>query len=158
MLGMEICDPDNIEGGGAVRGMELLAVSTVLKPEKTRSQTTSNFRDIKGLLSRISGMKVSGYEIHMGQTKAVGEVDSLLECDGYYFGNVYGSYLHGIFDHEGIAPAIVKILAEKKGITIEDNVTSHHDFKESQYDLLADTVRKYIDMEAVYKMLNEAAF
>ena len=51
------------------------------------------------------------------------------------------------------------LLAEKKGVHYEDNQgMNYQQYKESQYDLLADTLRKYLDMEAVYGMLQEAEY
>ena len=41
----------------------------------------------------------------------------------------------------------------------EDNQgMNYQQYKESQYDLLADTLRKYLDMEAVYGILQEAEY
>lgn len=39
MLGENIEDPDGVEEGGSIRGMELLSVTTVLQKEKRRCQT-----------------------------------------------------------------------------------------------------------------------
>ncbi len=63
--------------------------------------------------------------------------------DGISHGNVYGTYIHGIFDKEKIVSEIVKSLAEKKGLSMEEvEGVDLKAFKESQYDLLADTLRK----------------
>ena len=71
--------------------------------------------------------------------------------------NVYGSYVHGLFDRGSIANAMVQALAEKKGIKIEDGMFENYQtFKEKQYDKLADTLRMYLDMEEIYGMLREA--
>ena len=52
---------------------------------------------------------------------------------------------------------MVKALAVKKGITIEDGVfEDYQSFKEKQYDKLADTLRAYLNMEEIYGMLKEA--
>ena len=73
--------------------------------------------------------------------------------------NVYGTYVHGIFDEGDIASTFIRALAEKKGVHYEDNQgMNYQQYKESQYDLLADTLRKYLDMEAVYGMLQEAEY
>ena len=72
-------------------------------------------------------------------------------------GNIYGSYIHGLFDCGDIARTIVRCLAQKKGLEIEvGGFTDYRSFKETQYDKLAYTLRKYMDMEAVYGMLREA--
>ena len=39
-----------------------------------------------------------------------------VKTDGFSRGNVYGSYVHGIFDAEGMAPSIVRILLKHKGL------------------------------------------
>lgn len=80
-----------------------------------------------------------------------------VKTDGYSRGNVYGAYVHGIFDAEGMAPAIVKALAFKKGIDLTGG-TEGFDYKayrESQYDKLAAVLRESLDMEAVYRILEE---
>ena len=47
--------------------------------------------------------------------------------------------------------------ADKKGIDVNDSaILSYKSFKEKQYDRLADTLREYLDMDAVYGMLREA--
>ena len=70
---------------------------------------------------------------------------------------VYGSYVHGLFDQGEMAVRIVEALAEKKGITMEHmEFSDYQAFKAMQYDKLADTLRAYLDMDAIYGMLREA--
>lgn len=68
MLGYEIADPDGVEEGGRIRGMELLPVRTVLQKEKHRCQTTGRLEAVEGIFSGLAGCEYAGYEIHMGQT------------------------------------------------------------------------------------------
>lgn len=71
--------------------------------------------------------------------------------------NVYGSYVHGLFDTGTAAGAVVQALADKKGIRLESGeMEDYQTFKEKQYDKLADTLRLYLDMEEIYGMLREA--
>ena len=71
--------------------------------------------------------------------------------------NVYGTYVHGIFDKGCVATAVVQALAKKKGIWIgEGAFEDYRSFKEKQYDKLADTLREYLNMEEIYGMLREA--
>ena len=155
MLGKEISDPEGVEEGGKIRGMELLDVMTELKREKTRCQTEGKINKVEGIFSELSGMDYSGYEIHMGCTTKEGETPLVLI--GGDKGNVYGSYVHGIFDRGHIASAIIKALADKKGLTIDKGVfEDYKNFKERQYDHLADTLRAYLNMEDIYGMLNDA--
>lgn len=77
-------------------------------------------------------------------------------ADGCMAGNVYGSYVHGIFDAGDLAYRIVETLAERKGRSLRADATDYAAFKEEQYDKLAETMREYLDMDAVYGMLREA--
>jgi adenosylcobyric acid synthase len=84
-------------------------------------------------------------------------VTGLEGLDGMSVGNVYGTYVHGIFDAEGVASAVVRALAEKKGMDIEwtgqADAMSYQAFKETQYDLLADALREHLDMEMIYQIM-----
>lgn len=151
MLGEQIADPAGVEGGGVLRGMELLPVVTRLGEEKVRCQTEGKLPELDGVFSDLSGLEFAGYEIHMGKTQFSGR--------GKESGNknIYGTYVHGIFDKGGVATAVVRALAEKKGILIgNDAFEDYQSFKEKQYDKLADTLREYLNMEAIYGMLREA--
>jgi len=162
MLGCEISDPDGVEDGGSMRGMELLPVVTVLQKEKTRCQVEGNIESLEGPMAAISGSAYKGYEIHMGKTSYT-EAESQSEpaekrvvvCGDNP--NVYGSYVHGLFDQGAMASSIIRVLAERKGIQIEDGeFEDYQSFKEKQYDKLADILRMYMNMEVVYGMLREA--
>ena len=100
MLGCEISDPENVEEGGKIRGMELLPVTTVLKKDKKRCQVEGNIEKLDGSLSVISGCAFLGYEIHMGQTSYIDELSEKAEQRIVVSGlnkNVYGSYVHPDF-------------------------------------------------------------
>ncbi|MBP5779834.1 MAG: cobyric acid synthase, partial [Clostridia bacterium] len=148
MLGKRICDPYGSEGGGEIAGMGLLDVSTTFGQEKTRLQTQGVFSGLGGIFAGLNGIAYRGYEIHMGQS---GNSLPVLES-----GNVYGSYIHGIFDENGIAQCIVRALCKRRGITFDEHaVFDAHAYREAQYDLLARTVREALDMKLIYKILEE---
>lgn len=156
MLGEIISDPDFVEEGGEICGMELLPVETVLRKEKTRTQVSGKFGNVKGVFDFLSDMDFSGYEIHMGESicknKNADNSGKLV-----FLNNVYGTYVHGIFDESELAFKIVSRLAELKGVELKKNLNeSFKEFKESQYNLLAESMRQNMDMEAVYGMLREA--
>lgn len=164
MLGELICDPKGVEEGGSLRGMELLPVVTELKSDKVRCQVEGRLNKLKGVFSALSGFSYVGYEIHMGETKWTENKKEMAQSEAGEKAiisgsnkNVYGTYIHGIFDKGDIATAIVQALAEKKGITIKNGIfEDYQDFKEKQYDKLADTLRAHINMEEIYGMLREA--
>ena len=147
ILGRTISDPYETEGGGELAGMGLLPIDTLFAREKTRCQTSGRFESVGGIFKGLNGLDYSGYEIHMGQSGCGTVVES---------GNVYGSYIHGIFDENGIAAAIIRALCDKRGISFDEcAVFDIHAYRESQYDKLADSVRGALDMELIYRILNE---
>lgn len=73
-------------------------------------------------------------------------------------GNVYGSYIHGIFDAPGIADTVLKAVCAQKGVRFAEVGTFDAAvYKQRQYDLLADAVRGGLDMDFVYRVLNREA-
>ena len=167
MLGMKISDPEGVEEGGTMRGLELLPAETIFEGQKTRTRVRGRFSDsLPGSFSALSGERIEGYEIHMGKTlmseglcpAAVLEDERTGETknDGICSGNVCGTYVHGVFDTAEAARGLLKSVAAKKGIDLENAaVSDYSEFKESQYDLLAKTLREHLDMEAVYRILEE---
>ena len=135
---------------------------------KRTIQMEGCFGEIKGIFSELTGMPLHGYEIHSGVTTF--DEDRAMTCikpiheQGEAFAegnqnitykmNVYGTYVHGVFDGDGIAAKIVEALLAKKGLHMEDVKTINFaDYKRQQYDILADAVRKDIDMKKVYEIL-----
>ena len=150
MLGTSIRDPLGVEAAGVteVKGMGLLPMDTVFQGEKVQQQTGGVFGEIPGPLHSLSGMAYTGYEIHMGRSGQ--QLPPLVSR-----GNVYGSYIHGIFDGAGIAQAVIGDLADRKGIDPGTlTVFDPERYKQEQYDKLADAVRGGLDMDFVYRVLN----
>lgn len=157
MLGEKIVDAEGAEGGGEVRGMELLPMVTEFRREKTRTRVSGVFENVEGTLKDLCGREFEGYEIHMGQSRfSVPEMTRLSDGrrGGMSRGNVYGTYIHGIFDK--CAAEVVKCLCREKGISTADvKEVDMRAVREREYDRLADAVRESIDMELVYKILNK---
>lgn len=161
MMGSEITDTDCVEGGGMMRGMELLPIKTALQKQKKRSQVKGKLGELTGIFAGLGGMEYEGYEIHMGRTVSVrtenaGDIELPVIVTGDKE-NVYGSYVHGLFDRGKIAGAVLKALAQRKGIAFGNGeLLDYRAFKEIQYDKLADTLRQYLNMEEIYGILGEA--
>lgn len=168
MLGNTVNDPYGVEGGGKIRGLELIDMETTLKKEKIRTRIRAQVKGAGGALSKINGCMVDGYEIHMGESIVGGKngtfIEKVISQNGQdhiekgisaWNGNVYGTYIHGIFDSGGIAHRIIDVLAERKGVSLGKNedAPDYRQFKEMQYDILADMIRENMDMEAIYKMM-----
>ena len=69
--------------------------------------------------------------------------------------NIYGSYVHGLFDAPGISDTILEAICKQK--KLDFNALKSFDiaaYKEHQYDLLADAVRSGLDMDFIYRVLN----
>ena len=167
MLGESLEDPFGVETetyrGRPVEGLKLLPVRTVFGKEKTRTRVTGSCASVGGILEELSGMEIEGYEIHMGETvRAVPPLSYVMEqngshlakMDGCQRNHVYGTYIHGFFDREGIAETVVSALLEKKGLTAVRNEEFHYAaYREQQYDRLAAVIRESFDMAAVYEMM-----
>ncbi|MCR5415600.1 MAG: cobyric acid synthase [Pseudobutyrivibrio sp.] len=168
MMGNIVADPDMVEEGGSIRGLELLPLATTLAPQKHRSQTEDCFDDMTGVFAGLSGEEFIGYEIHNGETLVdfSKDVDSFTEMDldvverddeGNIIivqrGNVFGTYVHGIFDNGDLALRIINEIAKAKGIDTCNESMSYQEFKEREYDKLADVVRNNLDMDYVYSLI-----
>lgn len=164
MLGKILADPHGVEYGGSLVGMELLDTITTFAPNKTRTRVNGRFQQIDGLLSKLSNLPFSGYEIHMGLTDG-GEApltnldmcneETANQVDGSQNSNVIGSYVHGIFDEGNVASTIVECLLNNKGIDETVDQISFKEYKERQYNILAEEIRKSVDMTAIYRILEE---
>ena len=155
MLGEEITDLHSAEGAlTALRGMGLLPCITAFEPEKTRTRVRA--RVTGGPLAQAA---LDGYEIHMGTTEVRGEPFCQLEDgreDGCRSGNVFGTYLHGLFDSGQLTEKLADWLCGRKGIQAAHAAPeSWHQHKERQYDILAEGLRKALDMAAIRRILEE---
>lgn len=168
MLGTNISDPYGVEEGGDTPGMGLLNIQTSFIEKKRTIQMEGKLGNIEGIFSSLSGVDIVGYEIHSGVTEFPAEhaltsikpiheegevmLEGSQNVNGKY--NVYGSYVHGIFDADGVAVKIVEALLAKKGLKMEDIKTINFaEYKKQQYDILADSVRKNLDMKKIYEIL-----
>jgi adenosylcobyric acid synthase len=160
MLGATISDPDGVEAGGEMRGMELLPIDTVFRGEKTTVQVTGAFERVSGAFAPLSDTRFEGYEIHMGESATASPPLTTVRrgdtrvADGAFADNVAGTYVHGLFDSAEVAAALAQMLADRRGITLENfTAIDSREYKETQYDLLAASVRESLDMDAVYRIL-----
>ena len=149
MLGRTVSDPEQVEAAGVteINGLGLLEMDTEFRGEKVQTQTQGVFHGVEGMLSGLNGLAYEGYEIHMGRSQQ--QMPALTGSR-----NVYGSYVHGIFDAPGITDTILKALCARKGVSFDALATFDAcGYKERQYDLLADVVRGGLDMSFVYRVL-----
>ena len=166
MLGETLSDPHYVEAGGTIKGMGLLPMDTIFAENKTRTRVSGKFLNLDGDLAALSGAELEGYEIHMGETvlkenaghcvSIEDHVSGSRKEDGAYCKNVCGTYVHGVFDKEDVAEAVVRALGEKKGLDVSEMTgVDFAAFKETQYDILASELRKHLDMKKIYEILEQ---
>ncbi len=178
MLGEKLYNPDRSEGERTEQdGLGLLSVRTYFTKEKvlTRREMT-----IAGGV--FNGVKAQGYEVHAAKTYTAQEEKradskahdeekreaadcptdapqnsaSVIDCCAK---NVYGTYLHGLFDTGEAVKRLAEHLAEKRGskellvCAKQTPVPDIHAAKEKAYDAIAAMLRERIDLPAVYRLL-----
>ncbi|MBP5170604.1 MAG: cobyric acid synthase [Bacteroidales bacterium] len=154
MMGMEVCDPRHLEGSiERMPGLGLLPVTTVMGGEKTTRQTRCR------LAAAPNGPWLEGYEIHMGETRpwenavcAPLTVDASGREEGCLVDEkCMGTYIHGILDNTSFIDTLLAPFSDK--IAEASRPFDYQAFKDQQYDLLADHVRRHVDMDLIYQIL-----
>ncbi|MFB6295478.1 MAG: cobyric acid synthase [Halobacteriales archaeon] len=130
---------------GVVDGLGRLPVETRFSTDKRVDRVR---REVEagggGLLAGVSGA-VEGYEIHMGETEAVGEVDRPLGGDSAAAGHVLGTYLHGLFENPEVRRAFLDSVFRSAGTSVPEPAGD----RESPYDRAAGLVREHLDLDAL---------
>ena len=151
MLGEMLADPEGTESGTAqtVRGLGLLPTRTVFTGQKHRTQDTAAVT-----AAPFAGAALTGYQIHTGRTEVQG-VPFCTLADGTPEGcvqdNVFGTYLHGLFDTGELTEKLAALLCRRKGIAPDSAaLIPMEQYRQQQFDLLADGVRGALDLDAVY--------
>ena len=171
MLGKVLKDPHHVENDlEEVEGMGVLDVETTFELEKTTTQVKAVLdKNLHGYLKNLSEKQVTGYEIHMGITKRKEGSENLLtvkekfgENVTYSVGsvnkecNVFGTYLHGIFDDIDFTRTLLNNIREMKNLeSIESKVKSFEEFKNKEYDKLADFLRQHLDINKIYEIMSK---
>ena len=151
MLGQTLDDPTVSESGRpqTLRGLGLLPTRTVFSEQKRRAQVKATVA-----AAPFAGAELEGYEIHTGVTEAEGEPFAHYPDggrEGCVQGNVFGTYLHGLFDTGTLTEALAGWLCRRKGIDPSDAaLIPMEEYRRQQFDILADGVRGALDMDAVY--------
>ena len=182
MLGEELHDPEGVEleGGGSLRGLGLLPIRTSFLAQKTRTRVRARvvdtvrekFQESRGKDAPAQEIWLDGYEIHNGTTKLTdwdslgGDLTSFCKVqeeaveggvahvDGFVRGNVFGTYLHGLFDSGELTEAMTEWLCARRGISYQAvSPKSHDEVQEEELKKLAAAVREALDMDAVYRIL-----
>lgn len=148
IMGKELHDPYGIEGDTQfIPGLGILPTVTTISTEKKTVQCNFKFLDLPE--------DCIGYEIHMGQT--VSEKSSPLciisgnEPDGYFLNpSTWGTYIHGIFDNSAVVENILNLVGVKAVEKLD-----FRQYKDDNYNKLANLVRENIDLEYIYSTLQD---
>ncbi|SET32514.1 adenosylcobyric acid synthase (glutamine-hydrolysing) [Natronincola peptidivorans] len=169
MLGRKVLDPQGVESSmPQIRGLGLLDVETIFEGEKVTTQVQAEvIFENKGILNRCKNSTIKGYEIHMGRTKLGKDAEPLLKIteklgketeytDGAVDreGRVFGTYIHGIFDEISFTEKIIGNILKKKGLAPStQQQISLEQYKDNEYQKLANLVRENIDLQKIYEIL-----
>lgn len=149
IMGRSVSDPHGVEGDPrTVPGLGLLPVETMLTTGKVTRQVEFSF---------LGGTELcKGYEIHMGDTVITGDATPVnLMSSGLPDGcmtddRCMGSYIHGILDND----CVIRHILSQCGTALTDvPATDYAAWRDSQYDALAEALRRHLDMEAIYKIM-----
>ena len=139
MLGQTVSDPDGIEGSvPSLPGLGLLPIHTTMAPEKITRQVNFQF----------NGQICQGYEIHQGVSDTS---EAVLQAD-----HCIGTYIHGFLDNVPVIEHLLKGTIKSERVKNEKcRELSLAEFKEVQYNKLADHVRRYVDIPRLYEILKD---
>lgn len=148
MLGEWIHDPLGIESeSGSSRGLGYLQVETELKANKTLT-------NVQGTIT-LDGQSASvrGYEIHAGVTTANGSAPIMLDDSGEDgaisdCNQVFGSYLHGIFDDSMASNTIFRWAGAGDVAQVDHRANQQH-----AIDRIADAIEEHLNLTQVWPEL-----
>ena len=170
MLGELICDPEHTESeNDQVAGLGLLGMKTVFAREKLTSQVKGVCHALPFMGQSISADDLRGYEIHMGHTEFTrpGDVHPFTiserrnavcqDVEGTANGtNVFGTYIHGVFDNDGFRRSLLNAVRIAKGLAPLANTRNTAAEKQQAYEHLADVVEDALDMDKLYEIMGES--
>ena len=148
ILGKEIKDPLGVEGSPReVKGLGLLDLATTFNGKKKTRQVKAKNNE---------GLVVRGYEIHNGVSECLDDKSIWIQGEagevlGMKSRNVYGTYLHGIFEEEDFAYTFINKYVSQ--LECHEKV-SYKEYKMNEYDKLCDILEENIDMDLVNSIIN----
>jgi len=169
MLGKQIYDPEHTESDlDTIAGIGLLDIATTFVADKVTHQITATCNHNGFLGLDLSCEHLTGYEIHMGRTEFLSEVDHAFmissrsgqatqDADGVVRsdGLVMGTYIHGIFDNDRYRRSLLNALRVAKGLEPITEINDTYTRKQYSYNRLADTVRSSLNMDLLYKIVGD---
>lgn len=171
ILGKVIHDENKKESDiGTINGLGLLDIESEFQmSEKIVTQSEAIIPKKEKLcgiaseiFSKISGEKVTGYEIHEGITRLnPSKTTSPLlnvkkgqgNTDGASSENIFGTYFHGIFHNYNFRREFLNYLRVKKGLEAKYGEDPYETQKDYSLNKIADIVLENLDMEIIDNLL-----
>ncbi|GGB53643.1 cobyric acid synthase [Fictibacillus barbaricus] len=155
MLGRFVSDPKNVETSyGSTEGLGLLPIQTELSTKKktVRSEGIAVFG--------AKRIRVEGYEIHMGNSRTLGSIDSFIETtnresDGAKSEDerIIGTYFHGVFHNDEFRNTLLNSIRRQKGLSEMKEPVYFSRLREKNFDKLASQVRRHVNLELIYQQM-----
>ena len=152
MLGEIVSDSEGIEGEAAtVSGLGLLPLTTKICGEKVTRQRVVTAR------YPTSGISVSGYEIHQGETTIATNSSCISLFDELNLGildlstSVWGTYLHGILDNGVWRRSWLNCIRSKRQLPpLTTAVPNYQEQREEMLDFIADVMNSHLDLTSLF--------
>lgn len=155
-MGKEIFDPYHIESDiEKTEGFGIMDTVTTMEKTKYTKQVEKTLSESDcELLCGCNGLHIKGYEIHQGITHG-SEKNLTVETDYTVLAkdNAFGTYIHGIFDNSKFTRTFLNNIRKKKGLNPLNELFEFSEFKENEYNKLADLLRNNLDIDAIYGIL-----
>ncbi len=162
MLGRAIYDPDRVESDRTqVPGLGLLPVVTVFGRDKVTWRVRARVLADRGLFRGLTGLEVSGYEIHMGRTAGGEPVFKLFRPDGSSAedgavdagGLVFGTTVHGLFENPEFRRRLLDRLRALRGLSPVGRPAPFN--RRAGYDRIAGVLRTHLNLEFIMSLVEE---
>lgn len=162
ILGTEITDPHNMESVSSIRGLELLAIRTSMRPNKTTRISSGRLIASTLFGQPLSFSNVRGYEIHIGETEYLkgstpfahlssqGDDQDFFDGCMAVNGNTFGTYLHGIFDDDNFRHTFLTAARAFYQLAPPGHLDNWKRRREESLDRLADAVRGAVDIAKIF--------
>lgn len=156
ILGKTLKDMQGIEGNIQIsQGLGILDIDTVFLDGKMTTQYKGELKNTSGILEGLDGEKIEGFEIHHGAsfTKTETKLTDDTFVKAVVKENVFGTYIHGIFENNRITEKILNIVREKKGISELKLKETFEEYREKEFDKLEKLLRENLDIEKIYEII-----
>ncbi|MCP3740887.1 cobyric acid synthase [Rossellomorea sp. BNER] len=159
MLGQTLIDEAGVDTGESMvqeKGLGIL-------PIRTRFQINKMTERVKGILHPenkfLTSSKFDGFEIHLGQSEWLKEVEPLLlledgRVEGCIVNNgtIIGSYMHHLFHNDEWRNEWLNTVRNSKGLELKPVVPIHAG-RDVSLDQLAEEVKSYLDWALLKKVM-----